>query len=186
MTHAAKNGAIALGATEIVTGFDLHDKVIVKQVLTAKRTVWITTANLKDMHVATARGFKPILETFDQMARNGVRFRVVHGEMPSKPFRDTLEQCRDLLAGGLELQICSRSHWKMVIVDGRFAYLGSANFTGAGLGAKNPRRRNLELGLITEAPDWVGYLEKLFDEFWIGAHCRDCALTDKCSDPILP
>ena len=36
----------------------------------------------------------------------------------------------------MELQICPRCHWKMVIVDGRLGYTGSANFTGAGLGAK--------------------------------------------------
>ena len=72
----------------------------------------------------------------------------------------------------------------MVIVDGRFAYLGSANFTGAGLGVKRAQRRNLELGVITEEPDWLEYLEALFDSFWIGTYCRDCAFSDSCSDPI--
>ena len=184
MATAGKRHGFTQGASEIVTGFDLHDRVIMKKVLTATRTVWIATANLKDMHIATARGFKPILEVFDQMAQGGVVFRIIHAETPSKPFRDTLEQCRDLLAGGLELQICPRSHWKMVIVDGRFAYLGSANFTGAGLGVKNPRRRNLELGVITEELDWVKHLEALFDSFWIGEHCRECAFVDECPDPI--
>lgn len=176
-------GRIA-GASEIITGFDLHEKVIVEKVLTAERTVWIASANLKDMHISMARGFKPILEVFEQMTKNGVLFRVIHSETPSKPFRDTLERCPGLLAGGLELQICPRSHWKMVIVDGRFAYLGSANFTGAGLGVKKPNRRNLELGVITEESDWVQVLEELFDAFWIGEYCRDCALRNSCSDPI--
>jgi phosphatidylserine/phosphatidylglycerophosphate/cardiolipin synthase-like enzyme len=184
MGKTAKNGSSTSGHTEIVTGVELHDRVIVQNVLTAQRTVWIATANLKDMHIATARGYKSILEAFEQMSQKGVRFRVIHAEMPSRPFRDTLEQCPDLLAGGLELQICPRSHWKMVIVDRRFAYLGSANFTGAGLGVKKKARRNLELGVITEDPHWVAYLETLFDNFWIGEHCRDCAFTGDCSDPI--
>jgi phosphatidylserine/phosphatidylglycerophosphate/cardiolipin synthase-like enzyme len=72
----------------------------------------------------------------------------------------------------------------MVIVDGRFAYLGSANFTGAGLGVKKPQRRNLELGVVTEDVNWLRYLEDLFDRFWIGTYCRDCAFSDSCSDPI--
>lgn len=173
-------------STEIVSGSELHEKVIVEKVLTARQTVWIATANLKDMQIATTRGYKPLLEAFDQMAKGGVRFRVIHADMPSRPFRDTLERCPGLVAGGLELQVCPRSHWKMVIVDGRFAYLGSANFTGAGLGVKTLHRRNLEIGVTTEDPNWVTRLEQMFDDFWIGDHCRKCAFTDKCPDPILP
>jgi phosphatidylserine/phosphatidylglycerophosphate/cardiolipin synthase-like enzyme len=185
MKHAQNLGACAPNATEIVTGVELHDRVIVDKVLTAERTVWIATANLKDMHIAMARGFKPVLEAFEQMSKAGVHFRVIHAETPSRHFRDTLEQCRELLAGGLELQICPRSHWKMVIVDNRFAYLGSANFTGAGLGIKKPERRNIELGVITEDRVWVDRLATLFDNFWIGEHCRDCAYKKECSDPIV-
>lgn len=185
MKRAKNRGAFTETSTELITGFDLHDRVILKEVLAARRTVWIATANLKDMQVAMARGFKPILEIFEQMTRSGVQFRIIHAETPSKPFRDTLERCHNLLSGGLELQICPRSHWKMVIVDSRFVYLGSANFTGAGLGAKQPRRRNMELGVITEEPSWLKYIEALFDDFWIGSYCRDCAFSDRCSDPII-
>ncbi len=138
---------------ELLTGDELHQRVILDQVMLAQRTVWIATANLKDMHVSMARGYRPILESFDDMARRGVRFRIIHAELPSRPFRETLEKFARLTGGGLELQICPRSHWKMALVDGVFAYLGSANFTGAGLGVKKPSRRNLELGVVTEDPD---------------------------------
>lgn len=184
MAYAKKRDAFVVATTELITGFDLHERVILKEVLTARQTVWIATANLKDMQVAMARGFKPILEIFERMTRSGVHFRIIHAETPSKPFRDTLEKCRSLLSGGLELQVCPRSHWKMVIVDSRFAYLGSANFTGAGLGVKKPGRRNLELGVITEDEGWLQYLETLFDGFWIGTYCRECAFSGSCSDPI--
>ncbi len=150
----------------------------------AEHTVWIATANLKDMHVAVHRRYRPILEHFNFMAAQGVQFRVIHGELPSRPFRDTLESCENLVTGGLELQICPRSHWKMAIVDGRFAYLGSANFTGAGLGVRKPERRNFELGITTRDPNWVGELSRLFDDFWIGRFCGGCSLRDRCPDPI--
>ena len=84
----------------------------------------------------------------------------------------------------MELQVCPRSHWKVVVVDGTFGYLGSANFTGAGLGAKSPRKRNLELGVTSREPDFVQQLAALFDAFWIGELCRDCALRGRCPDPI--
>jgi phosphatidylserine/phosphatidylglycerophosphate/cardiolipin synthase-like enzyme len=169
---------------QLVFGSELHDKVIQQGVLHAERTVWIATANLKDMHVPHARGFRPILQVFDRMAKSGVRFRIIHSDIPSRPFRNTLEQLPTLLKGALELQVCPRSHWKMVVVDGEFAYFGSANFTGAGLGAKKPERRNLELGVITRDSRWVSRLEQLFDKFWIGDFCTDCAFQSRCPDPI--
>jgi phosphatidylserine/phosphatidylglycerophosphate/cardiolipin synthase-like enzyme len=171
--------------TELLTGLMLYRRVIQEAVLQAERTVWIATANLKDMHIQRRRGFRPILEAFDQMAADGVTMRIIHSELPSLPFRETLERFPRLTQGALELQICPRSHWKMAIVDGRCAYMGSANFTGAGLGVKGEGRRNLELGIFTTDPEWVRTIESLFDSFWIGRFCEDCAFSQKCPDPIL-
>ena len=169
---------------ELLTGHHLHQRVIQEAVLCAEHYVWIATANLKDMHIPVSRGYKPILEMFNHMATRDVSFRIVHSDLPSRPFRRTLERFSRLTSGPLELQICPRCHWKMVVVDGNFGYLGSANFTGAGLGAKSERSRNLELGITSEEPQLVKKLCELFDNFWIGSHCRDCALRDICPDPI--
>ena len=171
-------------SVELLTGTALHDKVIQREVMAAERTVWIATADLKDMHLPMARGYRPILEVFDQMAASGVSFRIIHADLPSRRFRDTLDRFERLISGALELQVCPRSHWKMVVVDGRFAYLGSANFTGAGLGARKEHRRNLELGVVSDQPDFVDRLTGMFDTFWIGDHCRHCGLRDRCPDPI--
>ncbi|MBW1809449.1 MAG: phospholipase [Deltaproteobacteria bacterium] len=170
---------------ELLTGSALHHKVIQQGVLLAEKFVWIATANLKDMHIAMARGrYKPILEAFDEMAERGISFRIVHSDIPSKPFRNTLERFARLTGGALELQTCPRSHWKMVIVDGKLAYCGSANFTGAGLGAKSEQRRNLELGFFSDQASFVNELTGLFDSFWMGKYCRDCGRKDLCPDPI--
>ena len=170
---------------ETLTGVALHRRVIEEEVLRAHEWVWIATANLKDMHVAGAgRRYVPILQRFDEMSRHGVTFRIVHSDVPSQPFRDDLERFPRLTGGALELQICPRSHWKLVLVDGRFAYVGSANFTGAGLGARSERRRNLEIGLVTEDGEEVRGFMRLFDRFWMGEHCRGCGRRDVCPDPI--
>ncbi len=163
---------------------DIYTEVVEQAVLLARFTVWIATADVKDLHVKAGRGYRPILELFEEMAKGGVRFRIIHAKIPSGPFRNTLEQLPTLLGGALELQICPRSHWKMVIVDNAIAYFGSANFTGAGIGVKNERRRNLEVGAITEDPRMVNALSKQFDAFWMGDHCRDCAFRRECPDPI--
>ena len=93
---------------ELITGFQLHQHVIQEAVLCAEQYIWIATANLKDMHIQMGRGFKPILEAFDRMAGRGVSFRIVHSDLPSLPFRATLERYNRLTSGALELQICQR------------------------------------------------------------------------------
>jgi len=118
------------------------------------------------------------------MAKKGVKFRVIHSKMPSGPFRETLEGLPCLSGGGMELQVCPRSHWKMVIVDGSSAFFGSANFTGAGLGVKSESRRNMEVGAVTENKQMVHRLARNFDRFWIGDYCPKCAFRSDCPDPI--
>ena len=170
---------------ELLTNYQLHKNVIHDVVLCAEKFVWIATANLKDMHVRMAHSYKPILELFDRMARDGVTFRIIHCDLPSRSFRNTLERFEELTSGPLELQICPRCHWKMVIADSKFAYLGTANFTGAGLGAKSEGKRNLEIGITSWDPGFVKNLEEQFDTFWIGAYCQVCYLREKCPDPII-
>jgi phosphatidylserine/phosphatidylglycerophosphate/cardiolipin synthase-like enzyme len=77
--------------------------------------------------------------------------RLLHGGLPSGPFRAALAK-RKRLARALRSRMrrCPRVHLKMIAVDGRALYLGSANFTGAGLGAKGDARRNFEMGVLTD------------------------------------
>lgn len=170
---------------EWLTGRDLYRAVITEGVLRAERSIWIATANLKDLYVpGTGRRYRPILDEFSRLARDGVQIRVIHAELPSRSFRETFDSLPALVDGGLELQICPRSHWKMVIVDGTLGYTGSANFTGAGLGAKSKRNRNLELGAVGREPEFVAMLERTFDAFWMGDHCEGCGRRELCPDPI--
>ena len=175
-----------LGARSFLVDADnLHEAVVTDRLLNAQQHVWIATADLKDMHVRSGRRFTPILDVFASMAERGVNFRIIHAKLPSRPFRETLEQHPQLTGGALELQICSRSHWKMVLVDGKFGYLGSANFTGAGIGARSAHKRNFEIGIASTEPDFVEQLTTRFDAFWMGSFCADCALRDRCPDPIV-
>ena len=73
---------------------------------------------------------------------------------------------------------------KCVIVDGQRAFLGSANLTGAGMGAKSVRRRNFECGIVTDTPETVHGLMELFDNLFMGEHCLKCDRREVCPDPI--
>jgi phosphatidylserine/phosphatidylglycerophosphate/cardiolipin synthase-like enzyme len=169
----------------LLEGLELHQAVIDDGVLQARQFVWIATADLKDMHVRRGQRFIPLLHVFDDMAQRGVQFRLVHSALPSRPFRASLESCEHLTSGGMELQICPRSHWKIVVVDGRMAYCGSANFTGAGLGARSAHKRNFEIGMVGTEANFVASLMRRFDDFWMGRRCGDCRLRDICPDPIV-
>src|SRR5262249_22630893 len=115
--------------------------------------------------------------------RRGVEVRLLHAELPSQPFRDAFERHRSLW-NAMQLKICPRVHFKAVVVDGAWIYLGSANLTGAGLGAKGEDRRHFELGFVTEAFDTIDRATALFESVWSGVECARCKLFDLCPDPI--
>jgi phosphatidylserine/phosphatidylglycerophosphate/cardiolipin synthase-like enzyme len=175
------------GAVELLTGEDLHRRVMLDTVLNASRYVWLATANLKDMHIAMARGrYISALHFFEDMAKKGVSFRVIHGDRPSGPFMESLSGYPALTGGAMEFQHCPRSHWKVAVIDGKSAYLGSANFTGAGLGCRSERRRNLEIGILTADAQMVRRVSAMFDAFWMGGSCAGCFYKKRCPAPIEP
>jgi PLD-like domain len=130
--------------------------------------------------------FVSILELFGALAARGVQLRLLHAELPSRPFRASFDRQAGLVAGGLQLRTCPRVHFKAVIVDEAWVYLGSANLTGAGLGAKGEGKRNFELGWGTEDFDVLDRVQALFEGIWSGAECAGCQLHAVCPDPIGP
>jgi phosphatidylserine/phosphatidylglycerophosphate/cardiolipin synthase-like enzyme len=148
--------------------------------------VLIATANVKAMLVELDGTYRPVVDLFARLAKRGVEVRLLHAELPSRPFRAAFDRQQALVAGGMTLKCCPRVHFKAVLVDGAWLYLGSANLTGAGLGAKHPDGRNFELGLLTEDFDTVDRVSALFEAVWSGAECKACRLYDLCPDPIGP
>jgi len=71
-----------------------------------------------------------------------------------------------------------------VLVDGGWLYLGSANLTGAGLGAKGDKRRNFELGVWTESSSLIDAVSEEFNQLWEGRHCQSCDRKDICPVPL--
>jgi phosphatidylserine/phosphatidylglycerophosphate/cardiolipin synthase-like enzyme len=104
--------------------------------------------------------------------------------LPSRPFRSAFDRHEKLVAGGLQLKVCPRVHFKAVLIDGAWLYLGSANLTGAGLGAKSDGRRNFEIGFATEDFEIIDRTRALFESVWSGAECSTCQLRAVCPDPI--
>lgn len=171
--------------TELLAGAELYRRVVLDKLLGARESVWIATANAKAMFVEHGPGkFASILESLEGLSRRGVELRLLHAELPSRPFRAAFDRSKRLVGGGLALKLCPRVHFKAVIVDAAWVYLGSANLTGAGLGAKHPDTRNFELGFVTEDFDVIDRTRALFESVWSGVECRTCRLREVCPDPI--
>jgi phosphatidylserine/phosphatidylglycerophosphate/cardiolipin synthase-like enzyme len=171
---------------ELLANAELYREVVLRRLAHARESVWIATANVKEMLIDTGSGFRSIVELFDELRRRGVELRLLHAELPSRPFRAAFDRKTALVRGGLALKICPRVHFKAVLIDGAWLYLGSANLTGAGLGAKGDGRRNFELGFCTEDFETIDRVTALFQAVWTGAECGACKLRDVCPDPLGP
>lgn len=171
---------------DLLVGAELYREVVLDKLAHARESVWIATANVKAMLVEQGGAFRPVLDIFSALARRGVEVRLLHAELPSRPFRAAFDRKRKLVQGGLALKICPRVHFKCVLIDAAWAYVGSANLTGAGLGAKGPDRRNFELGFATEDFEVIDRVTALFQAVWSGAECASCKLRSVCPDPLGP
>lgn len=172
-------------ALSLVAGREHYEQVI-EAVIAAELSVWIATANVKSLMVADGprgRRHRSILAVFDHLARRRVELRLLHAQAPSRPFREELARHPRLLPR-LAMRLCPRNHMKVVIVDGRFLYVGSANWTGAGLGIRGDTRRNFELGVVTEDEGMLDQVQALYDRLWRGAECARCGLRAVCPAPL--
>jgi phosphatidylserine/phosphatidylglycerophosphate/cardiolipin synthase-like enzyme len=159
----------------------IYDVVICERIPKAKRFVWIATADIKDLYVEKLGEFVPFLEVLSRLAKKHVEIRLLHAKEPGPAFRKDFDRYKNLLTG-MERILCPRVHFKSVIIDGTFAYAGSANLTGAGIGAKTPERRNFEGGIVTDEPTLVEPILEQFDAVWRGDFCKRCQRKRYCSD----
>jgi len=167
---------------QFITDEQLYKQVI-EPVAAAKSFVWIGTADIKDLHVHHKGSVKSFLSVLDSLAKKKVAIRLLHAKEPGPNFRKSFDEF-PLLWKNMERQLCPRVHFKHIIIDGKFAYTGSANLKGAGLGMKSAYTRNFESGIITTDHELVEAIMNQFDEVWIGKHCKKCRRREFCGDPI--
>lgn len=170
-----------------------HYDNIVLAITSARTSVWIATANVKALMIeapvgtrARARGrYVSILDTLQSLCDRGVHVRLLHATRPSQAFRAELAaRASHLTPPRFQMRACPRVHLKIVAIDGALLYLGSANFTGAGLGAKGDGRRNFEMGIMTDDEWMLDAAQARFEFIWRGAECGACRLRGECPSPL--
>ena len=169
-------------ATQFIFGSDHYNKVL-SRVASVKRSLWIGTADIKDLYVKVGSQTMPFLAVLAQLIKKGIEIRLIHAKEPGPAFREDFDKYPALF-DGLERVLCPRVHFKILVFDGQVAYIGSANLTGAGIGMKGDGTRNFEAGILTDNPELVEQAMNQFDEVWIGKHCRACKRKEFCGDPI--
>ena len=150
----------------------------------AKQTLWIGTADLKDVFVMRGKRARPFLGELADLIERGVSVRLIHAKEPGPNFRKDFDRY-PILTTGLERVLCPRVHFKLLIFDLKTAYIGSANLTGAGIGMKSDGKRNFEAGIWTDDPELVSAAVAQFDSGWMGAPCAGCRRKAFCNDSIL-
>lgn len=168
---------------QFITNEQLYKQVIVP-VANAGSFVWIGTADIKDLHVRDGGRILSFLHVLDSLLKRNVAIRLLHAKEPGVNFRKSFDKY-PLLWKSMERQLCPRVHFKHIIIDGKVAYAGSANLTGAGLGIKGENTRNFESGFVTTDREMVAAIMKQFDEVWMGKHCKTCRRKGYCSDPVV-
>ena len=160
-----------------------HYKEVLSRVSTVKQTLWIGTADIKDLYVEVSKESKPFLALIAQLIRKGVEVRLIHAKEPGPNFREDFDKY-PVLYDCLERVLCPRVHFKMLVFDCKEVYVGSANLTGAGIGMKTDNKRNFEAGILTDDPEIVEQAMNQFDEVWMGKFCKTCKRREFCPDPI--
>ena len=158
---------------------EAHFKEVIERVPKVKESLWIGTADIKDLYV----GDRPFLGVLADLLKKGREVRLVHAKEPGPNFREDFDRF-PILFDGLERVLCPRVHFKIIIFDHTLAYIGSANLTGAGIGMKSTKTRNFEAGILTDDPALVDAAMNQFDMVWAGIKCKDCGRKKVCPDPI--
>jgi phosphatidylserine/phosphatidylglycerophosphate/cardiolipin synthase-like enzyme len=179
------------GQCELVVDAEHFQRVVKYGMARAKVSLDVMTADFKAMLVPTGRkgragggrrgSAESIVAVFRRLAERGVELRILHAGTPSSA---ALLELRRELPAGLVIRRCPRLHSKAVIIDQRAMYLGSANLTGAGLGAKGDHKRNFEMGVWTTEPRMIEAVSEQFNMLWEGRRCAKCKRKDVCPVPL--
>lgn len=173
--------------TRLITNDDHYEEVL-KRICSASSSIKIMTANFKrfrlkptDRQENDYNDGTPFIKFLMNKAVQGVSVQIICSR-PSPSFTEELEEYyRQMEPDQFEYMFCERNHAKIVIIDDRFAYVGSANVTPAGLGQGIFTPGNFEAGILTENKDVISSANSFFSMIWDEDCCSNCHRADKCN-----
>jgi len=170
---------------KVLTDERIYEQVIQEGARRAKHSLWIATANVRDFFMSFDTHTGPVLEMFEELCARKVDVRLLHSGVPTDTFLEDFKRRRQHLSEKyFQMRRCTRVHFKIMLIDNRQAYIGSANLTGAGIGMRSGGRRNFELGIVTDDDAIMDDVAGYFLSVWEGDECPRCRLGDKCPVPL--
>lgn len=82
-----------------------HYQEVIAQIKTVKHTLWIGTADIKDLCVELGKDKKPFLALIAQLIRKGVEVRLIHAKEPVKHFAKILTNTQFYMIGSKEYYV---------------------------------------------------------------------------------
>ena len=78
-----------------------YQSLVQHGIMTAKESVWISTANVKDMHVEISpKKHVSILRLISDLNYRGIMVRILHSGVPTENFLKSFRKFRDKLIEG--------------------------------------------------------------------------------------
>lgn len=140
-----------------------HEEVMTKQLIKVKKSLYIATANFKNVHV---KG-ETLVSILNKLVQKGVTVQVICARLQSS--EDT----------EFELIECPRNHMKLFIFDEQTMYIGSANLTPAALedrSSKKTRTNNHEAGILTTDKAIIKQAIEHFSSARASDDCKTCKI----------
>lgn len=166
-----------------------HYPEVMQRICAAKLSIRIMTANFKRFRLKPTdnqgdnyKDGTPFIKHLMEKAIQGVSVQIICSK-PSLTFTEEWkEYYRQMNPVLLDYKFCDRNHAKVIIIDDKLAYIGSANITPKGIGQGIFTPGNFEAGVLTDNPEVVSSAKALFSMIWEGKNCnnKDCHRAKEC------
>lgn len=106
-----------------------HYTEVLAKLTSVKRTLWIGTADIKDLYIKQGNDVVPMLGELASLLKKGVEIRLIHAKEPGENFRTDFDRY-PILQTSLERVLCPRVHFKILIFDPRkrIHWIGKPNW----------------------------------------------------------
>ena len=99
-----------------------HYTEVLSLIAGIKQSLWIATADIKDLHIMKGSVSVPLLGELAALVQRGVNVRLMHAKEPGPIFREEFDRY-PVLFKGMERVLCPRIHFKIMIFDMKQVYL---------------------------------------------------------------
>ncbi len=167
-----------------------HYQEVIERICAAKSSIKIMTANFKRFRLKPTEDQgdnyndgTPFIKYLMEKAVQGVSVQIICSN-PSESFTEEWQDYYQQMdePDFFEYMFCDRNHSKLAIIDDKYAYVGSANVTPAGLGQGVFTPGNFEAGILTEDPGVISSIKDFFSMIWDEKWCFNCHRADKCQE----